>query len=94
MTGDDLTREQLAWFQAIVGRHLRFYGRVRTRMEKRRFRGDEPLYLAVSQAFNALHALNVNLHYLSCAPGTVGRAKPERDPSVQRVEDGDAQPPA
>jgi hypothetical protein len=77
MTGDDLTPEQLAWFKAMVGRHLRFYGRVRTRMKRRRFRGDEPLYLAVCGAFDAVHALNVNLHYLSCAPGTVGRARPE-----------------
>ena len=77
MTGDDLNAEQLAWFKAIVGRHLRFYGRVRTRMERRRFRCDEPLYLAVCGAFDAVHGLNVNLHYLSCAPGTVGRAKPE-----------------
>jgi hypothetical protein len=74
MTGDDLTPEQLAWFQAIVGCHPRFYGRLRTRMERRRFRGDEPLYRAVSAAFNAV-ALNVELHYLSCRPGTVGRVK-------------------
>jgi hypothetical protein len=32
MTGDDLTREQLAWFQAVVGRHLRFYERVTARL--------------------------------------------------------------
>ena len=44
-------------------------------MERRRFRGDEPLYLAVCRAFDAIHALNVSLHYLSCAPGTVGRSK-------------------
>jgi len=77
MTGDDLTPEQLAWFKAIVGRHLRFYGKVRTRMERRRFRGDEPLYLALCRAFDAVHALNVNLHYLSCEPGRVGRVKLE-----------------
>jgi hypothetical protein len=65
MTGADLTPEQVAWFQAIVGRHLRLYGRLRTRMEKRRFRGDDPLYQKVSEAFNAVHALNVELHYLS-----------------------------
>jgi hypothetical protein len=46
-------------------------------MERRRFRGDEPLYLAVCRSFDAVHALNVNLHYLGCAPGTVGRSKPE-----------------
>jgi phosphodiesterase/alkaline phosphatase D-like protein len=78
MTGDDLTPEQLAWFKVIVGRDLRFYGRVRTRMERRRFRGDEPLYLAVCRAFDTDHGLSVNLHYLGCPPRTVGRrAKPE-----------------
>jgi hypothetical protein len=88
MTGDDLTPEQLAWFQAIVGRHLRFYGRLRTRMERRRFRGDEPLYLAVSEAFNAVHGLSVKLHYLTCAPGTVGWAKLElREGEVPRRVD-------
>jgi hypothetical protein len=83
MTGADLTPEQLAWFKAIVGRHLRFYGQLRTRMEKRRFRGDDPLYRGVCQAFNAVHALNVELHYLSCDPGSVGRAKFE-------LKDGEA----
>jgi hypothetical protein len=74
MTGDDLTPEQLAWFQAIVGRHLRLYGRLRTRMERRRFRGDDRLYVKVSMAFNAIHALSVEVHYLSCDPGTVWRS--------------------
>jgi hypothetical protein len=77
MTGDDLTPEQLTWFKAIVGRHVRFYGRVRTRMERRPFRGDDPPYLAVCGAFDAVHALNVNLHYLGCGPATVGRSKLE-----------------
>jgi hypothetical protein len=73
MTADDLTPEQLAWFQAIVGRHLRFYGRLRTRMERRRFPGDDRLYIKVSMAFNAVHALNVELHYLGCPQGQVGQ---------------------
>jgi hypothetical protein len=37
----------------------------------------DPLHRAVLEAFNAVHGLNVELHYLSCSPGTVGRAKPE-----------------
>jgi hypothetical protein len=35
MTGDDLTPEQLAWFQVINGRRRRLYERVRARMERR-----------------------------------------------------------
>jgi hypothetical protein len=69
MTGDDLTPGQLAWFQAIVGRHPCFYGRLRTRMERRRFRGDDRLYRVVYRALDAVNVLNAELYHLGRPEG-------------------------
>jgi hypothetical protein len=33
------------------------------------------IYVAAPGAFNAVHALSVELHYLTCPAGTAGRAK-------------------
>jgi hypothetical protein len=35
----------------------------------------DPLYQAVTEAFNGVHEVHVTAHYLGCAPGTAGRAK-------------------
>jgi hypothetical protein len=39
-------------------------------MDKRRFPPDDPLYRQVSEAYDAVHALRMSLHYLSCPSGT------------------------
>ena len=67
-----LKDEQIAAFQAVVLRQLRFLGKVRTRMEQLGFPPNDKLYVLTTNAFNAVHALNVELHYMSVKSG-VGR---------------------
>ena len=75
MTCDDLTPEQVAALTASVRRQLRYLGKLRDRMNQQGFPPDDPLYVAATGAFNAVHALSVELHYLTCPAGTAGRAK-------------------
>jgi hypothetical protein len=73
VTSDDLTRAQAEAMLASVRRQLRYLGKLRDRMNGRGFQPNDPLYLAATGAFNAVHALSVELHYLTCAPGTAGK---------------------
>jgi hypothetical protein len=54
---------------------LKYLGRLKTRMEKTGPHNGK-LYKLVDQAYNAVHALSVDLHHLSC-PGGVYR-EPEK----------------
>jgi hypothetical protein len=72
MDSTDLSKQQIEQIAAVVRRQLRYLYALRTRMEKRGFRGDDELYLATCRAFNTLQGLGVTLHYLSC-DGGVGR---------------------
>jgi hypothetical protein len=47
---------------------LNYLGRLKTRMEKTR-RQNSKLYKLVDKAHDAVHALSVDLHYLSCGHG-------------------------
>jgi len=47
-------------------------------MHKRRFPNDDLLFLTVVKAYDAIHELNVHVHYLSCSSG-VGRVVPNRE---------------
>jgi hypothetical protein len=69
MTGNDLTPAQLAWSQAIVGRHLRVYERVRARMERRRWQADDRLYRQVCQALDAVKVLDAEVQHLGRPEG-------------------------
>jgi hypothetical protein len=81
VTSDDLTRAQAEAMLASVRRQLHYLGKLRDRMNALSFPPNEPLYLAAAGAFNAVHALSVELHYLTSAPGTAGkRAKFELRP--------------
>ena len=59
---------RLAGFAAIAQLRLR----LRTRMEKVGSTPNDRLFVLVCDAYDALHALSVELHYLSCESG-VGR---------------------
>jgi hypothetical protein len=52
--------------------------RLRRRMEQRRFPHDDPLYLLVCAAHEALNRLRLDVHYLSC--GGTGPARAATDP--------------
>jgi hypothetical protein len=69
VTSDDLTTEQARRVGAVVGRELRYLGRLRDRMQRRGFPPDDPLVRDVTAAYNAIHGLRVRLHYLSCSSG-------------------------
>ena len=75
MTSNDLTREQIEALLASVRRQLSYLGKLRDRMNQRGFPPDDPLYVAATGAFNAVHALGVELHYLTCPAATAGRVK-------------------
>ena len=47
-------------------------------MQKRRFPHDDLLFRAVLEAYNAIHKLNVHVHYLSCEGGE-GRVPPKTE---------------
>ena len=59
---------QVKKIQDKVGPMLNYLGRLKTRMEKTG-RQNGKLYKFVSDAYNAVHALSVDLHYLSCGHG-------------------------
>ena len=92
MTSNDLTREQVEALLASVRRQLRYLGKLRDRMNQRGFPPNDPLFVATTGAFNAVHALRVELHYLTCPAGTAGRAKFEvkegQVPAWIRARDG------
>jgi hypothetical protein len=70
-----LAPEHIAAIQEPIARHLRYLGRLRTRLKKRGFTPADLLYQRVQGAWSAVHALSVELHYLSCAPGTMARER-------------------
>jgi hypothetical protein len=73
MNSSNLTQKQLRELCGMVRLKLRFLGRLRQRMEQLGFRPDDRLYQATTAAYNAVHALHVECHYLTC-PGGVGRS--------------------
>ena len=73
VNSSNLTPDQLKQLGEILRRQLNFLGRLRSRMERLGFRPDDRLYLATTEAFNAVHALHVECHYLTCPTG-VGRS--------------------
>jgi hypothetical protein len=69
MKSSDLSPAQAAALGKIIGEHLRYLGKLRTRMEQLGFPGNDPLYFDVCRSFDMTQALWVNLHYLSCGSG-------------------------
>jgi len=51
---------------------LRYFKRLKDRMEKRSFPNDDQLYRLVAPIHDDIHHLSVTLHYLTCE-GEVGR---------------------
>ena len=78
MRSEDLTRAQAEALKGKLRPMLAYLGRLEKRMHKRHFPPDDKLQHLVPDAYNAMHALNVEVHYLSCDSG-VGR--PNRDGS-------------
>jgi hypothetical protein len=78
MRSDDLTPKQAQQLKATIRPMLVYLNHLKKRMEKRRFPADDRLFQTVLRAYDAIHELNVHVHYLSCESG-VGRAPPDVD---------------
>jgi hypothetical protein len=63
MQSDDLTPAQAARLKENTRPMLGYLSRLKARMVKRRFHHEDPLLRAVVKAHDALHALNVEVHY-------------------------------
>jgi hypothetical protein len=74
MDSASLQRWQIARLKKSVAPMLRYLYRLWDRMNKIGFLPNDPLYLVVYQAYNAVHALSVKLHYME----RDGTGKPRR----------------
>ena len=69
--------EQADKLQAMVARELRFLNRLCQRMQLRRFRPDDPLWLAAHRARDSVQHLHVAVHYAGCRSGVGRPTQPE-----------------
>jgi hypothetical protein len=69
MRSEDLTPGQAQALKERLRPMLAYLGRLEKRMHKRHFPPDDKLVHLVRDAYNAMHALNVEVHYLSCISG-------------------------
>ena len=66
MDRDSLTKEQAKTINAKVQPSLGYLFRLRERMVKKGFPPSDPLLTLVDKAYDSMHRLFVELHYLSC----------------------------
>jgi hypothetical protein len=76
MDSSRLTKTQARQLCDALYPHYNHLFRLRRRMEQLGFTHSDPLYAAVCKAYNAMHELSVEIHYLSC--DGVGRPGRER----------------
>jgi hypothetical protein len=67
MERDDIKRWQAKKIESSLYPSLNYLRRLRQRMEKRGFLPSDPYYQLVSRAYDVVHALWVQTHYLSCS---------------------------
>jgi len=65
MRREDVTREQAEAINKQIGPMLGYLNRLKRRMNEV-FARDDTLFAEVIDAVDALHRLNVSIHYLSC----------------------------
>jgi hypothetical protein len=78
MRAEDLTRAQAAAVKNKLRPMLGYLGRLKRRMVQRGFLSEDPMLAAVVRAEDAVHALHIQLHYLSCGE-VVGRSSPKSE---------------
>ena len=69
---DKLTHEQAAALGKRLGPTVGYLFRLRERLEKVGFAQTDKLYQRVCRAQDAMYALGIELHYLSCRGGVGG----------------------
>jgi hypothetical protein len=80
---DEQTIEPWPCVRTALFPSINYLHRLRERMEKAGFPPDDKLFALVSKAYDAVHALFVELHYLGCESG-VGR-EPRRAKEVAKT---------
>src|SRR5205814_7143795 len=76
MRAEELTRDQARALKNKLRPMLNYLGRLKERMRRRGFVADDRLLAAVCRAEDAMHALSVEVHYLSCGDSVGRRATP------------------
>jgi hypothetical protein len=69
MRSNDLTPEQAEALVRNIRPMLGYLNQLVKRMNKRRFPSDDPLFRSTLTAYDAIHELHVQVHYLSCTSG-------------------------
>jgi len=85
MDRDSVTKDQAKTINASVQPSLGYLFRLRERMTTTGFPPDDPLLKLVDQAYDSMHRLFIELHYLSCD----GVGRPSESDS-QKANDADA----
>jgi len=67
-----ITHEQAAKLREQAGRHVRYFHRLRARLEQLGYTPADPLYRAVADVANAAQGFALTARYYSCTSG-VGR---------------------
>lgn len=86
MRSEDLTREQSEAIKAQLTPMLRYLGRMKDRMKRRRFPPTDPLWRDVCGPYDAIHGLRMSVHYLSVGHGV---GMPERKVKPRDMAQGD-----
>jgi hypothetical protein len=67
MKQDDIKRWQARKLAEVLHPQLGYLYRLRSRMEKTGFLPSDPYYRLVEKAYDAVHALWIETHYMSCS---------------------------
>ncbi len=73
MDSHELTVEQASQLHTALFSHLNYLLRLKKRMQELRFPDDDPLYLSVTAAYDAVWRLRQQTHGLSTPMGCRGR---------------------
>ena len=65
----ELNEQQARALQPIIGRHLRFYGKLCKRLDRLGIDPRREMYRQIQNTYNCVHALSVKLHYAVCKSG-------------------------
>lgn len=66
MNSDDIEPWQAERIRNALRLKVRYLHRLKSRMEKVGFLPSDRLYQLVREAYESLHALHIEMHYLSC----------------------------
>jgi hypothetical protein len=75
MKSEDLTPAQARKLHDALAPTLGFLNKLERRLIELQFDPNDPLYGLVTEAYNSLHKLSVETHYLSCVSGVARRSR-------------------